>query len=66
MQYALINLTNKEQRKLLLDYAVQIGIEVNLLDIDSLEDYALGLKMDKEKTGELVDRDLVMQMLFSK
>lgn len=66
MQYALINLTNKEQRKLLLDYAVQIGIEVNLLDIDSIEDYALGLKMDKEKTGELVDRDLVMQKLLSK
>jgi len=65
MEAIIIKSENAENLKLLADFARRLGEQVSLLDAAQAEDFALGMLMEQEKTGEQVSRDVIMSKLRS-
>ena len=63
---AIIIKVDKEGNKILSELARKLGGRVIQIDDEQFEDIALGSVMDKIKTGELSDRDLIMKKLSQK
>jgi hypothetical protein len=63
---ALLIKSDKTGNKIFKELAKKIGAEVLLLDDEQYEDLALGLEMDRIKTNELVDRELIFSKLRNK
>ncbi|MGV8134369.1 MAG: hypothetical protein AB2L20_04075 [Mangrovibacterium sp.] len=60
---AIIIKADKKSNKILADLAKKLGGNVINLEDDQYEDFALGARMDSEKTGEIVSRESIMQKL---
>jgi hypothetical protein len=56
---------DKNSLKLLAEMAKKLGSKVTTLNAEQTEDLALGLIMQKEKTGKAVSRESVMKKLRS-
>jgi hypothetical protein len=65
MEAIIIKSENAENLKLLVDLAKKLGEEVSSLDAEQAEDFALGVLMSQERTGEEVSRDAIMNKLRS-
>jgi hypothetical protein len=63
---AIIIKADKTSNRILSELARKLGGSVINLEDEQYEDFALGSAMDSAKTGETVDRDLIMQKLKSK
>lgn len=63
---ALIIKADKESNKILLELAQKLGGTVINIEEEQFEDIALGVAMDKIKTGEIVDRDVIIKKLEGK
>lgn len=63
---AIIIKADKTSNRILSELARKLGGSVINLEDEQYEDFALGSAMDAAKTGETVDRDLIMQKLKSK
>ena len=60
---AIIIKADKKSNKLLSELAKKLGGDVMNVNDDQFEDLALGMAMENIKTGELVDRDVVLNQL---
>lgn len=63
---AIIVKADKKSNKILSELARRLGGSVINLEDEQYEDIALGAAMDSVKTGELVDRETIMQKLSGK
>jgi hypothetical protein len=63
---AIIIRADKKSNKILSELARKLGGTVINLEDEQYEDIALGAAMDDSKTGETVDRDLIMRKLKAK
>lgn len=63
---AIIVKADKKSNKLLSELARKLGGSVLNLEDEQFEEIALGTAMDAVKTGELADRDKIMQKLCGK
>jgi hypothetical protein len=63
---AIIIKADKKSNRILSELARKLGGSVINLEDEQYEDFALGSAMDSAKTGEKVDRDLIMQKLKGK
>ncbi len=63
MEAIIIRSENLQNLKLLTELARKLGEEVSTLNAEQAEDYALGMLMEKEKTGEEVSREAIMKKL---
>ena len=63
---AIIIKADKNSNRILSELAHKLGGSVINLEDEQYEDFALGLAMDSSKTGETVDRDLIMRKLKGK
>ncbi len=60
---AIVIKTDTKSNRLLKALAEKLGGRAFAIDDDKFEDLALGALMDKEKTGKLISRDLIMEKL---
>ena len=60
---AIIIKADKKSNKLLSELAKKLGGDVMNMNDDRFEDLALGMAMENIKTGELVDRNVVINQL---
>ena len=65
MSAIVIKADNKDT-KILKELAMKLGANVLNIKEEQYEDLALGLLMDKSKTGETVSRDTIMKKLEGK
>ncbi|MBC8490479.1 MAG: hypothetical protein H8D45_31070 [Bacteroidetes bacterium] len=63
METLIIRTKSKSNAKLLFELSKKIGDQVVILPPEQAEDFALGLLMDKIKTGETVSRKDIMKEL---
>lgn len=63
---AIIVKADKKSNKILSELARRLGGSVINLEDEQYEDIALGAAMDSVRTGELVDRETIMQKLSGK
>ena len=63
---AILIKSDKKNNKMLYDMAKKIGAKVFSLKEEQFEDIALGMMMDKVKTGELVTKEVVLRKLRKK
>lgn len=63
---AIIIRADKKSNRILSELARKLGGTVINLEDEQYEDIALGAAMDDSKTGETVDRDLIMRKLKAK
>jgi hypothetical protein len=63
---AIIIKVDSKSNKILAKLARKLGGNVLSIDDSQYEDIALGILMDKEKTGEIVSRDEIMRKLNGK
>lgn len=63
---AIIVKADKKSNKILSELARRLGGSVINLEDEQYEEIALGTAMDAVKTGELVDRESIMQKLSGK
>ena len=63
---AIIVKADKKSNKILSELARRLGGSVINLEDKQYEEIALGTAMDAVKTGELVDRESIMQKLSGK
>jgi len=63
---AIIVKADKKSNKILSELARRLGGSVIHIEDDQYEEIALGTAMDSVKTGELADRDSIMQKLSVK
>ncbi len=63
MEAIIIKSDNPENLKLLVELAKKLGDEVGLINVEQAEDFALGILMEQEKTGEEVSREAIMKKL---
>ena len=63
METLIIRTKSKSNAKLLFELSKKIGDQVVILPPEQTEDFALGLLMDKMKTGETVTRRDIMKEL---
>ena len=63
---AIIIRADKKSNKILSELARKLGGTVINLEDEQYEDIALGAAMDDSKTGETVERDLIMRKLKAK
>ena len=63
---AIIIKADKTSNRILSELARKLGGSVINLEDEQYEDFALGSAIDSAKTGETVDRDLIMQKLKNK
>ena len=63
---AIIIRADKKRNKILSELARKLGGTVINLEDEQYEDIALGAAMDDSKTGETVERDLIMRKLKAK
>jgi tRNA A37 N6-isopentenylltransferase MiaA len=63
---AIIIRADKKSNRILSELAQKLGGSVINLEDEQYEDFALGSAMDSAKTGETVDRDLIMRKLKGK
>ncbi len=60
---ALIIKIDPKSNKILSELAKELGGKVLTINDEQYEDFVLGSLMDKEKTNETVNRDLIMKKL---
>jgi len=65
MDVLVIEPNSEDDFKLIIDLAKKLGSKVSTLGKDDVEDLALYALIKKEKTGETVDRDIIMKKLES-
>ena len=63
---AIIVKADRKSNKILSELARRLGGSVIHIEDDQYEEIALGTAMDSVKTGELADRDSIMQKLSVK
>jgi hypothetical protein len=63
---AIVIKSDNQSTKILKDLAKKLGADVININEEQYEDLALGLLMDKSKTGETVSRDAIMKKLDKK
>ncbi|NLX29135.1 MAG: hypothetical protein GXY59_09210 [Bacteroidales bacterium] len=63
---AIIVKADRKSNKILSELARRLGGSVINLEDEQYEEIALGTAMDAVKTGELVDRESIMQKLSGK
>ena len=61
---AIVFKTDNKNTKILKELAQKLGAEVLNINEDQFEDIALGIIMDKVKTGETVSRDSIINKLL--
>jgi hypothetical protein len=60
---AILIKADKKSNKILFDLAKKLGANVFSVRDEQFEDFALGTLMDHVKTGENVDRDVIIKKL---
>jgi len=63
---AIVIKTDNQNTKILKELAKRLGANVLNINEEQYEDLALGLLMDRSKTGETVSRDSIMKKLNKK
>ncbi|MEI6766748.1 MAG: hypothetical protein WCM76_14045 [Bacteroidota bacterium] len=63
---AIVIKTDNQNTKILRELARKLGANVINIKEEQYEDLALGLLIDKSKTGELVTRESIMKKLNKK
>ena len=63
---AIVIKSDNQSTKILNELAKKLGADVININEEQYEDLALGLMMDKSKTGETVSRESVMKKLERK
>ena len=63
---AIIIKTDNQNTRILKELAKKLGADVLNINEEQFEDLALGLLMDKSKTGEIVSRDTILKQLDKK
>lgn len=63
---AIVIKTDNQNTKILKELAKKLGANVLNINEEQYEDLALGLLMDRSKTGETVSRDSIMKKLNKK
>jgi len=63
---AIIIKSDNQNTKILKELAKKLGADVISINEDLYEDLALGLLIDRSKTGENVSRDSIMKKLNEK
>lgn len=63
---AIIIKTDNKNTKILKELAKKLGADVLNINEEQFEDLALGLLMDKSKTGKVVSRDTIFKHLNKK
>ena len=63
---AIIIKTDNKNTKILKELAKKLGADVLNINEEQFEDLALGLLMDKSKTGKVVSRDTIFKQLDKK
>ncbi len=63
---AILIKSDKKNNKILSELAQRLGGAVLHLDEDQYEDIVFGITMENVKTGELVDREKIMEKLSEK
>ena len=63
---AIIIKSDSQSTKILKELAKKLGADVLSINEDLYEDLALGILMDKSKTGKNASRDSIMKKLNSK
>ncbi len=65
MELLIIKSLDPDHVRLITEFAKNLGDEVNLIDEEDAEDYALGKLMLQKKTGKEVSREVIMAKLRS-
>ena len=60
---AIVIKADNQNTKILKELAKKLGANVISINEELYEDLALGLLIEKSKTGELVSRDFIMEKL---
>jgi S-adenosylmethionine/arginine decarboxylase-like enzyme len=63
---AIVIKADNQNTKILKELAKKLGADVININEEQYEDLALGLLMDKSKTGETVNRESIMKQLERK
>jgi hypothetical protein len=63
---AIIIKADNKNTKILKEFAKKLGADVLNINEELFEDLALGLLMDKSKTGKVVGRDTIFKQLDKK
>ena len=63
---AIVIKSDNQNTKILKELAKKLGADVININEEQYEDLALGLLMDKSKTGETVSRESIMKKLEKK
>ncbi len=63
---AIVIKADNQNTKILKELAKKLGANVLNINEEQYEDLALGLLMDRSKTGKTVSRDLIMKKLNRK
>jgi hypothetical protein len=63
---AIVIKADNQNTKILKELAKKLGADVISINEEQFEDLALGLIMDKVKTGETISRDSIMNKLDKK
>jgi hypothetical protein len=63
---AIIIKADNKNTKILKELAKKLGADVLNINEEQFEDLALGLLMDKSKTGKVVSRDTIFKQLDKK
>jgi hypothetical protein len=63
---AIVIKTDNQNTKILKELAKKLGADVLSINEDQFEDLALGMIMDKVKTGETVSHDSILKKLEKK
>jgi hypothetical protein len=63
---AIVIKSDNQNTKILKELAKKLGANVLNINEEQYEDLALGLLMDRSKTGETVSRDSIMKKLNKK
>jgi S-adenosylmethionine/arginine decarboxylase-like enzyme len=63
---AIVIKADNQNTKILKELAKKLGADVLNINEEQYEDLALGLLMDRSKTGETVSRDTIMKKLIKK
>jgi hypothetical protein len=60
---AIVIKADNQNTKIIKALAKRLGADVMNINEDQYEDLALGILMDKVKTGETINRDVIMNKL---
>ena len=66
MMSAIVIKSDNQNTRILKELAKKLGANVLNINEEQYEDLALGLLMDRSKTGETVSRDSIMKKLNKK